>query len=84
MDEGLETISQLRIFQLNGGKLTPDNMKRKDEALEAHESKLIEMRTKAAPNLSYNNIDISKYIPKRSDNRWLKGIANTSGLGYYH
>src|SRR5665647_279927 len=28
MDEGLETISQLRIFQLNGGKLTPDNMKR--------------------------------------------------------
>jgi len=84
MDEGLETISQLRIFQLNGGKLTPDNMKRKDEALEAHESKLIEMRTKAAPNLSYHNIDINKYIPKRSDNRWLKGIANTGGSGYYH
>jgi len=42
------------------------------------------MRTKAAPNLSYNNIDINKYIPKRSDNRWLKGIANTNGSGYYH
>ena len=55
------------VFQLNGGKLTPDNMKRKDETLAAYVSKLVEMRTKAAPNLSYNNIDINKYIPKRSD-----------------
>ena len=84
MDEGLETISQLRIFQLNGGKLTPDNMKRKDETLAAYVSKLVEMRTKAAPNLSYNNIDISKYIPKRSNSRWLKDIANTSRTGYYN
>ena len=59
-------------------------MKRKDETLAAYVSKLVEMRTKAAPNLSYNNIDISKYIPKCSDSRWLKDIANTSRSGYYN
>ena len=45
-EEWLETITKLRIFQLNGGKLKPENMIHKDEVMARHESKIIELRTK--------------------------------------
>lgn len=82
MDEGLETISQLRVYKLNGGSLSPDNLTRKDEVLAEHTSKIIEMRAKTAPFICHKNYDITKHISKRRDNRWLKDIARASGLMY--
>lgn len=76
--EGLESITQLRMFILNGGTLKPEHFKQVDPVIEEHKSKIIEMRKKLAPTTYYKNLDISKYIPKRKDNLFLKEIARIS------
>jgi hypothetical protein len=76
--EGLEAITQLRMFMLNGGKLKQEHFKKDNPAIEEHKSKIIEMRKQLAPTTYYMNYDISKYIPKKKDNEFLKVIAHIS------
>jgi hypothetical protein len=76
--EGLETITQLRMYLLNGGALEEKHFVQTNPSVEKHKSKVIEMRKRLAPPAYYMNFDINKYIPRKKDNKFLKSLANIS------
>ena len=58
-----------------------ENLRKENKTLEIHRKKIEHLRKKHAPALSYNNVDVSKLMPKASNNRFLKDIAK--GLSEY-
>ena len=80
MPEGLEAISQLRMYYKNGGTLKPEHMKREDKKLSGHKRKVMDLKAKVAPYMSVNNIDINQLIPKSSLHEFLKEIAHGINL----
>ena len=77
MPQGLDAVSKIRVFHINGGELKPENLKKKNRTLEIHKKKIEHLRKKYAPNLCCNNVDINKLMPKAGDNRFLKAIAGS-------
>jgi len=82
MPKGLESIPQLRVYGLNGGVLKPEHFRLKNKTLEFHKGKIEQLRKRHAPHLCHHNLNITKSMPKASNNKFLKDISRGL-IGYY-
>jgi len=80
MHNSLEALPKIRVFLLNGGELKEEHFKKENKAMEEHKEKIIELRKKAAPEISCHNLNITELIPKTRNNCFLKGIASGGRL----
>lgn len=74
--EGLETITQTRMYLLNGGKLEEKHLYKPNPSVEKHTEKINEMKMRNTSPTFYANFDIDKYVTKRDERRFFNSLAH--------
>ena len=73
-EKGVTSVSGIRVFSINGGKLKAENLIHQGEVLAEHQSKMLEQHFRRISEAEHN-FNIREHYPRRSTNRWLKDIA---------